>query len=362
MTIPEVHSDIRKAETIDTCVYTDQSCLDLARERIFRHSWQFMTDVNQIRVPGQVLPLTILERFVDEPILLTRDHDDQLHCLSNVCTHRGHLVALSPGQARCLTCRYHGRRFTMSGKFDYMPEFDETENFPTDADHLPEIPMRLLKDRLIFASVNPMIPFEKLFADVERRMSFLPWDELVFDAGRSRDYLVNANWALYCENYLEGFHIPFVHAALNDAIDYGSYVTECHPYDVVQIGFAQGGESVFSLPVGSPEYGRDVAAYYYFVFPNLMLNFYPWGLSLNVVQPLAVDRTKVSFLTFVSDPAKLDAGAGMGLDRVEREDEDIVENVQRGVRSTSYRCGRYSPTREQGVHHFHRLLVQFLNG
>ncbi|MCA9243853.1 MAG: hypothetical protein KDA32_07875, partial [Phycisphaerales bacterium] len=106
--------------------------------------------------------------------------------------------------------------------------------------------------------------------------------------------------------------------------------------------------------------GSAVAGYYFWLFPNLMLNFYPWGLSVNIVKPLRADRTRVSFLAYVVDESKLDSGAGAELDRVEREDEAIVEMVQRGVRSRLYDRGRYSPTREQGTHHFHRLLCEFL--
>jgi choline monooxygenase len=79
-----------------------------------------------------------------------------------------------------------------------------------------------------------------------------------------------------------------------------------------------------------------------------------------VVKPLGVDRTRVSYLSYVWDASKLDRGAGAALDRVEREDEVIVESVQRGVRARLYERGRYSPKREQGVHHFHRLLVRAL--
>jgi choline monooxygenase len=93
-----------------------------------------------------------------------------------------------------------------------------------------------------------------------------------------------------------------------------------------------------------------------------MLNFYPWGLSINVVRPLAADRTRVSFLTYVADPKKLDRGAGADLDRVEHEDEAVVEGVQQGVRSSLYTRGRYSPDRERGVHHFHRMLCAGLRG
>ena len=128
---------------------------------------------------------------------------------------------------------------------------------------------------------------------------------------------------------------------------------------------ARDGEIAFDLPAESPDHGRPgggrrIAAYYWWVFPNLMFNFYPWGLSLNVVLPEAIDRTRVLFRSFVRDAGKLDAGAGSALDQVEMEDEAVVEAVQRGTQSRLYDRGRYSPAREQGTHHFHRLLTEFL--
>jgi choline monooxygenase len=89
-----------------------------------------------------------------------------------------------------------------------------------------------------------------------------------------------------------------------------------------------------------------------------MFNFYPWGLSVNIVKPISPGETKVSFLTYVKDESKYDSGAGSGLDAVEIEDEEVVEAVQKGVRSRFYSHGRYSVTREQGTHHFHRILAQ----
>ena len=188
----------------------------------------------------------------------------------------------------------------------------------------------------------------------------MPVGRFAHDPARDRDYAVHAHWALYVENYLEGFHIPFVHGALNDVVDYGSYTSELHRYSSLQVALAKPGELAFDVPQGSRDGGRRVAAYYGWMFPNLMLNFYPWGLSLNLVTPVAIDRTHVSFRSYVWDAEKLDAGAGGMLDRVEIEDEAIVERVQRGVRSRLYRGGRYSPTRESGVHHFHRLLCEFM--
>jgi choline monooxygenase len=66
----------------------------------------------------------------------------------------------------------------------------------------------------------------------------------------------------------------------------------------------------------------------------------------------------VVYRTWVLDASRRGTGAGGSLDKVEREDEEIVEQVQRGIRSRLYDRGRYSPAREAGVHHFHRLLAR----
>ena len=68
----------------------------------------------------------------------------------------------------------------------------------------------------------------------------------------------------------------------------------------------------------------------------------------------------MSFRGYVLDADRLGSGAGAALDQVELEDEAAVESVQRGLRSRLYDSGRYSPSHERGVHHFHRLLCEFL--
>ena len=365
MSLPrfDIHLDIAQAHTLPGSVYSDPAFHDLARERIFRRAWHLLADAQQLKVPGQCLPVTLGEGPLDEPLLLTRDREDRLHCLSNVCTHRGTILCEHPGVEKSLVCRYHGRRFDLDGTFRHMPEFEGVRGFPSESDNLPRIPFGAWDDAFFFASLAPALPLEELLAPMRERLAWLPLRDLRFDPTRSRDYLVRANWVLYIDNYLEGFHIPFVHASLNEAIDYGGYTTELFRYSNLQLGVAKPGVPGFDLPPSSPDHGKHsggVAAYYWWLFPNLMFNFYPWGLSINIVRPLAVDRTRVSFLSYILDPAKLDGGAGAGLDRVEREDEAVVEAVQRGVRASLYSRGRYSTTREQGVHHFHRLLAEFL--
>lgn len=354
-----VHPRIEEASTLPSRFYKDLAVFAEVRERIFARSWQFIGDTDRVKVPGEVHPFTLLEGFLDEPMVLTRDTDDRIHLLSNVCTHRGMQVVEGSGNERFLRCRYHGRRFGLDGGFQHMPEFEGACGFPSSADNLPRVPFGSWS-KLLFAGVNPSSSLEEYLKPVIDRVGWLPLHEFFFDPARSRDYMVRANWALYIDNYLEGFHIPFIHAALNEVLDYGDYTTEPFEWGNLQLAVSKNGEGRFDLPKTSPDYGRDISAYYYWLFPNTMLNFYPWGLSVNVVRPLATDLTKISFLCYVWDASKLGQGAGGDLDRVEREDEQVVELVQRGVRSRFYDKGRYSPAREQNVHHFHRLLASHL--
>lgn len=356
-----VAADITEAETLPGWVYAAHDVYERCRGRVFPASWQFVGDTDMVRAPGDCHPFMLLEGCLDEPLVLTRDEQDRLHCLSNVCTHRGNLVVTSPGRCNGLRCGYHGRRFGLDGSFRSMPEFEGVKGFPSERDNLPRAAMGSW-GKWLFAGIAPGMEFDEWIGPVRRRLGWLPVHEFRLEGRLSRDYLVRANWALYCENYLEGFHIPFVHQSLAQTLEYGEYATELERWGTLQLGIAKGGEEHFELPRSSPDFGREVAAYYYWLWPNCMLNFYPWGLSVNVVRPLGVELTKVSFITYVWREERLGRGAGADLDRVEREDEAVVECVQRGVASRMYGRGRYSPTRETGVHHFHRLLAAAVGG
>jgi len=288
-------------------------------------------------------------------MLLTKI-EGEVHCISNVCTHRGMLVCTEPSDAKQLQCPYHGRTFALDGQFRNMPEFDEVENFPTEADHLRSFPLTEWNG-FLFNSISAD-DFEAFISEVEARVGWMPIEAFTHDSSRNREYTIDSNWALYVDNYLEGFHIPFVHGDLHEVLDYDAYRTELFDGGVLQIGIANEGEPSFDLPEEHPDFGQNIAAYYFWLHPGLMLNFYPWGLSVNLVIPEAVDKTRIVYHGFVDDASMLGKGAGGDLDKVEEEDQFIVEGCQKGVSSVAYERGRYSPTKETGVHHFHRILTQ----
>ncbi|QQS33934.1 MAG: aromatic ring-hydroxylating dioxygenase subunit alpha [Acidobacteriota bacterium] len=335
----DIDKDIKKAWTLPSEFYTDAEVFAASREKIFAPSWQLVGHADSVE---QLHPKTILQGMLDEPALLVRTQEG-IRCLTNVCTHRAMLLVEEPCSGDLIRCRYHGRRFSLDGKMLSMPEFEEVENFPSESDDLSTIESAELGG-FVFASVSPSVKFWEMTDDIAWLFERATAEGLRLTA--TREYEVNAHWALYCENYLEGFHIPYVHQGLNAVVDYGSYTTDLYRFASVQTGLDDRGE---------------VAARYMFIFPNLMFNFYPWGISVNIVRPVAVDRTIVEFQTYVRDETFLEKGAGAYLHTVEMEDEAVVENVQRGVRSRFYDRGRYSPAREQGTHHFHRLIAEAMN-
>jgi choline monooxygenase len=356
-----VHPNIAEAQTLQTSFYNSPQFFEAAKENIFASSWQYAASKEQVKFAGDVLPFTLLPGYLNEPLLLTHNKAHQLHCLSNVCTHRGNLVAYKAcSKANHLRCRYHGRLFQLDGRFVSMPEFEAVQNFPCDEDHLPQL--KLFEwGNMLFTTLSGHTVQPPFFQPMMDRIGWLPLHQFVLRADMSKTFELNGNWALYCENYLEGFHIPFVHASLNAALSFGDYTTELYPGMVLQVGVGKNNEDCFNLPTTSPDYGSAIAAYYFWVYPNMMFNFYPWGLSLNIVNPLSTGKTRVEFITYMWKEELYDKGAGSNLDKVEMEDEEIVENVQKGIRSRFYKHGRYSVSRESGTHHFHRMIAASFN-
>jgi len=342
------------------CVEAEGHALCL--ERVFARGWHYALDAQELPRPGAIVPMRFVPGSLDEPLVWTREPSGALHALSNVCTHRANLLAHVPGRAAQLRCEYHGRSFDLCGRARASPGFGPGSGFPRPEDDLRAARHALLGP-LAFASLDPHAPFEQLIAELRARCALDTWGAAQGAPERARDYELDANWALYVENYLEGLHVPFVHAGLARAIDAQGYAVELGAHSVLQRALARAGEPCFEPPVGHPDHGQRVAAWYWWLWPATMLNVYPWGISLNAVQPLSPARTRVLFRSYVLDERWLERGAGAGLDEVELEDEAIVERVQLGLRARLARpaCdAALAPGHERGIAHFRALLRRAL--
>jgi choline monooxygenase len=352
--------DVTRAETPPGSFYGDE---EFARQRrdLFPRVWHFAPLPRRGLAPGHAEPWTLLPGCIDEPLVWTADERGTLRCLSNVCTHRGRVLVEHAGPQQHLRCGYHGRVFDLAGRLRAAPGFEGARDFPRPSDHLAEAPSGEWAG-LRFLSLAPAMSFAEWLGPVRELLAW--WSERALPEAPAsvRDYEIDAHWALYVENYLEGMHIPYVHPRLARALALSDYVYEDLPWGTLQIGVGKASEGALPLPPGHPHARLRVAAYYVWLFPGTMLNFYPFGLSLNAIEPIGARRTRIKYVTYVIDPGRLGEGAGADVDEVEREDQAAVLATQRGIGARLYPRGRYAPIHERGVHRFHALLHRVRSG
>ena len=186
-----VTDNIVQSATLPADFYFDNAIWDQMKEAIFAKSWLYVGDERELfNVAINTHPFFLLDKYVEEPLVLTKQ-EDQIRCLSNVCTHRGFLVSHSPSKNRKLTCSYHGRRFGLDGKFEYMPEFKEVENFPRPCEHLHQLPLKKWS-KFLFTSLDPKIDFSEMTEELDKMVGFLDIDQFEFAPEYSKIYNVQS--------------------------------------------------------------------------------------------------------------------------------------------------------------------------
>src|SRR5258706_2200826 len=174
-----IDKNIAKAKTISTVFYTYAVFFEKSKEKIFANTWQFIGDINLVKEQSNCYPFTLLDGYLDEPLLLTKDKQDKIHCLSNVCTHRGNILVNEFCKTSNIRCKYHGRLFELDGKFKSMPEFKEVRNFPSQEDNLSALPLYQWGNWL-FTSLNKNFTAKIFLKQMMRRVEWMPVDDFVF--------------------------------------------------------------------------------------------------------------------------------------------------------------------------------------
>ena len=344
-----VDKNIADSNLISAAFYKEDKYFKQSIDKIFSKSWQFVNHSKSIK--HKISPFYFMNDLISEPYILIKN--ENIRILSNICTHRANILCNSSSNNKTITCKYHGRNFNLSGQLNNAPGFENANNFPSDNDNLKPAPIKIWND-FIFCSITSPINIDPVLSDIDKRLYKYPIDQLSFDETASNTYTINAHWALYCENYLEGFHVPFLHKGLHDDINLKSYTTKVLDHGVLQYTKNHSSNNEEQI------LEDDIYAYYYWIFPNLMLNFYNWGLSVNIIEPIKKNKTRIKFLSFPIKSKKQPLDSPSSLDKVESEDQEIVLNVQKGINSYNYNGGRYSPDHEKGIHYFHQLIARYL--
>lgn len=346
-----IDARLEYASTLPSRFYLDPVILDDENRRVFGRTWQLAGRAGQVREPGQFFTAVI----GDEPVLVVRGADQVLRAMSNVCRHRAGPVATGEGKRPVLQCGYHGWTYSLDGKLARTPEFDGVQEFDRANCELPQFKADIWNE-LVFVTLDPQA--ESLTEFLGELISDMPGhDYSGFQLARRKVWELDCNWKVYVDNYLEGYHIPIVHPGLFRELDYPRYRTETKRLYSIQHAPTRKPDRIRTV-------GNDDAVSYFWIFPNLMLNVYPDNFSTNLIVPIGHGRTATIFDWYFRDPEASKQQVDETVlfsDEIQLEDIGICEAVQRGLRSTTYDRGRFSPQRENGVHHFHSLYEGYMN-
>lgn len=336
--------ELERASALPARYYFGEDMLAMEQRAVFARSWQLVAHHAQLAEPGD----HIVENIGDVPVIVVRSQDGVLRAFPNVCRHRAGPLALCNGKgARALHCKYHGWTYTLEGQLRSAPEMQDARDFQADDIRLP--PLRVHEwQGLVFVALDDTVPdFDDVYGGIIERIA--PIDLSAMRYLRRDCYDIDCNWKVYIDNFLEGYHLPHVHPGLSKVLDYRAYDTELFPWHSLQhsplrdSGFAYG----------------EGAAFYYHVYPNVMLNIMPGRLQTNRILPLGPGRCRVEFDYYYAQDeqamARISADQSFS-DEVQVEDIGICEAVQKGLASGYYDAGRLCPKRESGVWHFQNLL------
>lgn len=352
----DANAPLAEASTIPAPWYVDSRIAELEASTVFSKTWQMVGRVEQVEAPGQFITANV----AGEPIVVVHGNDGVLRGFYNVCRHHAAAVVTEPcGLVSLLHCPYHGWNYGLDGSLKGMPEFDGVKNFDRQQNGL--VPVRAeIWERFVFVNLDPeAVPLRDFLGGLVKRIAPLNVSNLhYFD---SRVYDIHCNWKIFIDNYLDGgYHVPHLHKGLSSVLDYKQYTIENEDRYCLQSSPMVASDE--DVATGATRKGDR--AWYFWQYPNLMINCYEGYMDTNLVLPVDVDHCRVIFDFYFADVSAAhreynQQSVAVGA-RVQDEDLGICEAVQRGLKSRSYGAGRLSVRREAGEHLFHRLLASDL--
>ncbi len=349
----DANASLAEASTIPSSWYVDSRIAELETNAVFGKSWQMVGRIEQVEKPGQFVTASV----AGEPIVVVRGNDGVLRGFYNVCRHHAAAVVTEPcGQASILHCPYHGWNYGLDGSLKGMPEFDGVKNFERQQNGLVPVKAETW-EKFVFVNLDPeAVPLRDFLGGLVKRVAPLGVSKLhYFD---TRVYDIHCNWKVFVDNFLDGgYHVPHLHKGLSSVLDYKEYTIENEDRYCLQSSPMVASSE--DAATGATRKGDR--AWYFWQYPNLMINCYEGYMDTNLVLPVDVDHCRVIFDFYFADVSEAhreynQQSVAVGL-RVQDEDLGICEAVQRGLKSRAYGAGRLSVRREAGEHLFHRLLA-----
>lgn len=340
------------ARTMPGKYYAAPQILAEDQEKIFARHWICVGRESDIADPGRYF----LASVANESLIVVRDKAGTIHAHYNVCRHRGTRLCteVAGTMSSTIQCPYHAWTYALDGSCVGAPHMDDTPGFAKRDYPLHEAAVATWEGFIFVNLADDPAPFAEFFAPVAQR--FARYNLGTLRTVRRIDYDVVANWKLIMQNYSECLHCPTIHPELSTKLPYTSGAN-----DLTEGPFLGGYMEIKSpnesatmsgracgLPLGNLATEDRSRAYYYTLFPAMMLSIHPDYAVWYSVLPLAADRSRVRCEWMVNPASPESAGYNIAdaeefWDRTNRQDWHICEQSQAGVSSRVYAPGPYSP-------------------
>jgi choline monooxygenase len=374
---------VQLASTLIPDAYRSPQLYAVEQERVFSRGWVCAGYTSQVAEPGDVLVASV----AGQPLLVSRDHAGQLRAFYNVCRHRGSLLVAADGKHSVIRCPYHSWGYALDGRLLGAPYFKGLDVPPaqqalfdtTEAKGFCKEDYGLLSVAVaawgcfVFVNLDPEPrPLAEWLGDLPRRFARYPLHELRLVRRRAFD--IRANWKLVAENFMEYYHLPWVHPELCNISGFSDHHRFQGPglyTGLCTSPLSRDPDTVrFELPVMPGLNAVEAqSAYWILLFPNIALFLFPDHLFTLLLQPDGPGRTLESADMLVHRSALDAPDADRQIDHVagfwgmvNEQDVAAVERVQRGLQTRAYPGGRMCYRFEEPIHRFQNMVIDRMTG
>lgn len=330
---------------LDPVHYTSPDIHASDISHIFSTTWQLLGPASRLAERGDYIAAEI----AGQKVFVIRARDG-LRAFRNVCRHRGARL-LPEGNGRCSTirCPYHQWVWGEDGSLLNVPWWGDDPDFEMSDWALDTVEFDIWRG-LLFVAIAPTQPLKEQLGAVIPELQGEPLES--FSWMHEERLVFDANWKIYTDNFVEGYHIPGIHPAFHSAIEFDRFETTAHD-----------GMVRMTAP---PREGLFYRGKWLWMWPNWTLSLFSGGMNTSRINPLDHRRTELIYNFYFEDtsPEGKAAREKTIADNlaVVREDFEVCIETQKNYESGGYRAGPLSPRHEQGVAYFQKKLVEAAGG
>lgn len=197
--------DYKQGFSLPGVFYTDPAWMRAECDELFVNNWFCVGRVEEVSKPGDFFTFD----YVGEPILVVHGRDGVIRAMSNVCRHRGTVLAEGSGNTRKFLCPYHHWAYDTTGQLLNAPHMESHQLFNVKQCRLRELNCEFWQG-FIFANLNPRpARLKQELAPLQKLIGNYHLEEM------SLRYLANevwdTNWKCLLENFMEGYHLTPLH-------------------------------------------------------------------------------------------------------------------------------------------------------